>query len=277
MATPLRFLIIGDLIGDPGLALAQKWIPRLREEYKIDGVVVNGENSAKNGQGITSKGFELLKSLGVNVVTTGNHALDSKEVYALFKEREDLLRPLNFHPECPGRGYTFFNVGQHVVAVVNIHGRVFIKELLDCPFRMMDSVLTFLRHKTPIILVDFHAEATSEKRIFGLHLDGRVSVVVGTHTHVQTADEMILPKGTGYITDLGSSGSMHSVIGFSFEGAYRKMVVHPRLGKFEVETALPLVLTGIVASVDPETGKAVTIERIKVVDHELVVAKCNGK
>jgi 2',3'-cyclic-nucleotide 2'-phosphodiesterase len=273
MATPLRFLIIGDLIGDPGLALAQKWIPRLREEHKIDGVVVNGENSAKNGLGIHPKGYELLKSVGVNVVTTGNHALDSKESFSLFKERDDILRPLNFHPECPGRGYTFFNIGQYVVAVVNIHGRVFVKELLDCPFRMMDSVVTFLRHKTPIILVDFHAEATSEKRIFGLHLDGRVSAVFGTHTHVQTADEMILPRGTAYITDLGSSGSMHSVIGFAFEGAYRKMVVHHKLGKFEVDTTSPFVLTGIIVSVDPETGAALSVERVKVVDRELEVEK----
>ncbi|MBM3886852.1 TIGR00282 family metallophosphoesterase [Candidatus Dependentiae bacterium] len=277
MAQPLRFLIIGDLVGDPGLALAQKWIPRLREEHKIDAVIVNGENSAKNGQGITPKCFELLKNIGVNVVTTGNHAFDSKEVTSLFKERDDLLRPLNFHPECPGKGYTFLTIGQHMVAVVNIHGRVFVKELLDCPFRMMDSVLTYLRSKTPIILVDFHAEATSEKRIFGMHLDGRVSGVFGTHTHVQTADEMILPRGTGYITDLGCSGSMYSIIGFSFEGAYRKMVVHPRLGKFEVETNAPLVLTGIVLSVDPSTGQALNIERIKVVDHDLVVAKSASK
>lgn len=273
MAIPLRFLIIGDLIGDPGLALAQKWIPRLKAEQKIDAVVVNGENSAKNGLGIHPKGYDLLKSIGVNVITTGNHALDTKESLSLFKEREDILRPLNFHPECPGKGYTFFTIGAYVVAVVNIHGRVFVKELLDCPFRMMDSALTFLRSKTPIILVDFHAEATSEKRIFGLHLDGRVSAVFGTHTHVQTADEMILPKKTAYITDLGSSGSMHSVIGFAFDGAYRKMVVHHKLGKFDVETRSPFVLSGIVVSIDPESGAALSIERIKIVDQELVMEK----
>jgi metallophosphoesterase (TIGR00282 family) len=273
MATPLRFLMVGDLVGDPGIALAQKWIPRLRDEYKLDAVVVNGENSAKSGCGLQPKGYELLKEVGVDVITTGNHAFDAKESYALFKERADLLRPLNLHPECPGRGYTLFNIGQYTVAVVNIHGRVFIKELLDCPFRMMDSVLTFLRLKTPIILVDFHAEATSEKRIFGMHLDGRVSAVVGTHTHVQTADEMILPKGTGYITDLGSSGAMHSIIGFRFDGAYRKMVVHPRFGKFEVDTTPPFVFSAVMISVDPETGAAVAIERIKRVDHDLIVEK----
>lgn len=269
----LKFLVIGDLVGDPGLEMAQKWIPRLREEHKIDGIVVNAENSAKNGLGFTPKGFELLKSLGVDVVTTGNHAFDTKESFALFQERQDLLRPLNYHPECPGKGYSFFTIGQHTVAVVNIHGRVFVKELLDCPFRMMDSVLTFLRSKTPIILVDFHAEATSEKRIFGLHLDGRVSAVFGTHTHVQTADAMILPKGTGYITDLGAASSMHSVIGFNFEGAYRKMVVHPKMGKFDVATSSPFVLSGIVVSVQAETGLATDIKSIRVVDHDLVVKK----
>lgn len=272
MAT-LKFLIIGDVIGDPGIELAQKWIPRLKQEHKIDGIILNGENSAKNGNGIMPKGFETFKSVGVDVVTTGNHAFDTKESFALFQDRTDLLRPLNFHPECPGKGYTFFTIGQHLVAVVNIHGRVFVKELLDCPFRMMDSVLMFLRSKTPIILVDFHAEATSEKRIFGLHLDGRVSAVFGTHTHVQTADEMILPKGTAYITDLGSSGSMHSVIGFSFEGAYKKMVVHPKMGRFDVETKPPFVFSGIIVSVDTETGAALNIERVKVVDNDLVVAK----
>lgn len=269
----LKFLIIGDLVGDPGLGLAQKWIPKLREEKKIDAVIVNGENSAKNGSGIMPKGFELLKNVGVNVVTTGNHAFDTKESFSLFQEREDLLRPLNFHPECPGKGYTLFTLGQYVVAVVNIHGRVFVKELLDCPFRMMDSVLTFLRHKTPIILVDFHAEATSEKRIFGLHLDGRVSAVFGTHTHVQTGDEMILPQGTAYITDLGASGAMHSVIGFNFAGAYRKMVVHHKMGKFEVENTGPFVLSGIIVTVNPDTGAATDIERIRIIDHELVVKK----
>lgn len=273
MAELLKFLIIGDIVGEPGIALAQKWIPRLREEYKIDGVVLNGENSAKNGTGIMPQGFDLLKSIGVDVVTTGNHAFDVKESLPLFKNREDLLRPLNFHPECPGRGYTFFTIGRYTVAVVNIHGRVFIRELLDCPFRQMDSVLTFLQHKTPIILVDFHAEATSEKRIFGLHLDGRVSAVFGTHTHVQTADEMLLPRGTAYITDLGSSGAMHSVIGFGFDGAYRKMVVHHKFAKFEVDTAAPFVLCGIVVTVDAATGKAVGIERIKIVDNELVIKK----
>lgn len=271
----LKFLVIGDLVGDPGLGLAQKWVPRLKEELKIDAVVINGENSAKNGSGITVKGFEILKSIGCNVVTTGNHAFDTKESYSLFQSKEDLLRPMNFHPDCPGKGYTFFTLGQHLVAVVNIHGRVFVKELLDCPFRMMDSVLTFLRHKTPIILVDFHAEATSEKRIFGLHLDGRVSAVFGTHTHVQTADEMILPKGTAYITDLGASGSMHSVIGFNFEGAYKKMVIHHKMAKFDVDIRPPFVLSGITVSVDSETGLAVNIERVRIVDKDMVVTAKN--
>jgi 2',3'-cyclic-nucleotide 2'-phosphodiesterase len=273
MATTLRFLIIGDLVGDPGLMMAQKWIPILREQYKINAVIVNAENSAKNGTGVHPKGYELLKKVGVSVVTTGNHAFDVKESHPFFQERSDLLRPLNFHPETPGRGYTFFEVGTTTVAVVNIHGRVFVKELLECPFRMMDSVLTFLHHKAKIILVDFHAEATSEKKIFGLHLDGRVSAVWGTHTHVQTADECILPKGTGFITDLGSVGAQNSVIGFHFEGAYKKMVVHHKFGKFDVETTGPFVLSGIILEVDCETGKTISIERVRKLDNDLVVAK----
>src|SRR5438552_212414 len=142
MTGSLKFLFVGDLIGEPGLALFAKWVPVLKQEHALDAVIVNGENSAKNGSGITPQVIEFLKKHGATVITTGNHAFDSKDSYQAFNERDDLLRPLNYPSECPGKGYTTFTIGQHTVAVVNAHGRVFIKELMDCPFRAMESLLT---------------------------------------------------------------------------------------------------------------------------------------
>ncbi len=270
MAETLRLLFIGDVVGDPGIALFKKWMPQLVDKYRADGVIVNGENSAKSGCGITPQSIAGLKEGGATVITLGNHAWDSKDVYAALQERSDVVRPINYPSECPGKGYTLITIREHTVAIVNLHGRVFIKDLIDCPFRAIDSLLTFLKYKTPMVFVDFHAEATSEKKIMGLHLDGKISGIYGTHTHVQTADEMILPKGTSFITDLGCCGALNSVIGMQFESAFKKMVVHHKFGRFAVDTQGPFVLSGVCVEVDTATGKTVNIERIRVIDRDLV-------
>ncbi|MBX9831375.1 TIGR00282 family metallophosphoesterase [Candidatus Babeliales bacterium] len=271
MAQLLRFIFIGDVVGTPGISVFQKWVPKLKEQYNLDAVFVNGENSAKNGNGITPKTIQALKSAGATIITTGNHAFDSKDVYNAFNERDDVIRPANYPSTCPGKGYALANVNGQTVAVINIHGRVFVNELVDCPFRAVESLIEFLKHKTKIIFVDFHGEATSEKVTMGYYLDGKVSGVYGTHTHVQTADDRILPGGTSYITDLGFSGSLNSVIGMQYKSILNRFLIQHRFGKFQVESSSPLLLSGIFVEVDADTGKAVRFERIRIIDKDLIV------
>lgn len=271
MASPLRFLIIGDLIGNPGLAMFQKWALKLKQQYKADSIIVNGENVAKDGRGVSAKSIDVLKSYGADVITTGNHIWDNKEVFQPLQDRDDLIRPANYPSGSQGKGYALYTIGNQTVAVVNFLGRVFSREPLDCPFRSAESLVLMLKHKTKIIIVDFHAEATSEKNAMGLFLDGKVSCVVGTHTHIQTADQRILPQGTGFITDLGSSGALNSAIGFCFDGVIKRFMYHHKMGKFVVETTPPYVMSGIVVDIDPATGKATNIEPIRVIDETLSV------
>ncbi|MBY0353483.1 TIGR00282 family metallophosphoesterase [Candidatus Babeliales bacterium] len=271
MAQLLRFIFIGDVVGTPGISVFQKWVPKLKEQYNLDAVFVNGENSAKNGNGITPKTIQALKGAGATIITTGNHAFDSKDVYNAFNERDDVIRPANYPSTCPGKGYALATINGQTIAVINIHGRVFVNELVDCPFRAVESLIEFLKHKTKIIFVDFHGEATSEKVTMGYYLDGKVSGVYGTHTHVQTADDRILPGGTSYITDLGFSGSLNSVIGMQYKSILNRFLIQHRFGKFQVESSSPLLLSGIFVEVDADTGKAVRFERIRIIDKDLIV------
>jgi len=271
MATKIRFLCVGDIIGAPGMAMFQKWVPKLKEKHAIDAVIVNGENANKNGMGLTPRIIETLKEYGANVVTTGNHAFDQAEVYNALNERDDVIRPANYPPGCPGRGVAFFSVHGNPVAVVNLHGRVFVREMLDCPFRTIESLLTFVKTKTNTIILDLHAEATSEKRAIGGFVDGKVSCVFGTHTHVQTADEHILPRGTAYITDVGACNALHSVVGFQQDAVIQRLMIHHKMGKFTVENKGPLLLCAIIVDVDAGTGRALAIERVRVVDDTLTV------
>jgi metallophosphoesterase (TIGR00282 family) len=183
-------------------------------------------------------------------------------------ECPQLIRPANYPAVCPGKGYALCEVRGHTVAVMNLQGRTFMAQELDCPFRAADSLLTFLRSKTNIIFVDFHAETTSEKQGMAFYLDGRVSGVYGTHTHVQTADEMILPGGTSYITDLGFAGAKYSMLGMSKEPVLHKFLTQMR-AKFTVELTGPMVMNGIWVEVDASSGKTLTIERFKVIDEEI--------
>jgi len=269
MSEKLRFLIIGDIIGEPGQVMFQKWAPKLKEKYKINAIIVNGENAAKNGRGLHSKTVDFFRNNGASVVTTGNHVWAQRDFFNALNERNDVIRPANYPPGCPGKGYTFFELNGHTVAVINLMGRVFTHDMLDCPFRTVESLLTFIRTRTNLIFVDFHAEATSEKRVMGLHLDGKVSAVFGTHTHIQTADEHVMPGGTGYVTDLGGCGALYSAIGVEFGPVMERFMLHPNKSKFKVELRGPIVLSGMWVEVDTQTGKTTTIERIRIVDDEV--------
>jgi len=262
-------MFVGDVFGNPGVAVFQKWSTKLKEKYKLDAIIVNGENACKNGLGLTVKNADALRHSGAVAITTGNHVWEQRDFYSALDERSDVIRPANYPSGCPGKGHVIIDVAGHSVAIVNLVGRVFMRDFVDCPLRTMESLLTFLRTKTKLIFIDFHAEATSEKRLLGFFLDGKVSAVLGTHTHIQTADEQVLPKGTAYLTDVGSCGALNSILGMQYEGALRKAMYQNKMGKFAVELNGPIVFNGVCVSVDTETGLAVDIERIRFVDEEL--------
>jgi hypothetical protein len=262
--------MFGDLVGNGGCAVFQKHAQKLKKEYKADGIIVNGENSASNGRGITPKIVASLKHNGADVITTGNHAFQKKESYSYYSEHKDLLRPLNFPASCPGTGVTTFRINDITVGVINVQGQGFMNDNLSCPFRATESALAFLRDKTNIVVVDMHAETTSEKIGMAWYLDGKVSAVVGTHTHVQTADERILPGGTAFITDLGMAGAYNSMIGMKKEPVLFRMI-NQMPAKFEVETGPPYVISGVCIEIDTKTGHAIEIERFRVIDEELTV------
>jgi metallophosphoesterase (TIGR00282 family) len=264
----IRVLCIGDVVGPAGQAMYQKHIDKLRTDYAIDAVIVNGENSAPDGRGILPRIMHFFKHNGADVVTSGNHIWAKKEIYSYLSENTDLLRPANFPSLTPGVGVTTFSCKGQTIGVVNIQGRIFMREQVDCPFRTMDSILTYLKTRTKAIIVDFHAETTSEKAGMGYYLDGRVSAVFGTHTHVQTADERILPNKTAFITDLGMVGSYNSMIGMQKEPIINNFITQMPV-KFMVDITSPYILCGIVVEIDPYTGSALSIERIRIIDDEL--------
>jgi len=265
-----RVLFLGDLVGAPGCGMLQKHLPKLKQELALNAVLVNGENSAHDGKGITTRTMKFFKHNGVDLVTSGNHIWQKREIYAYLNEHKDLIRPANFPAGCPGVGSATFTSGHYTVGVINLQARTFMHQQVGCPFKTADSILTYLKTKTNIILVDFHGEATAEKLGLAYYLDGQVSAVVGTHTHVPTADERILPNGTAYVTDLGMAGALNSMIGMKKEPLIQSMLLQMPT-KFEVDTQAPLWMTGVVIDIDPATGKALAIERIKIVDHEFTL------
>jgi hypothetical protein len=255
----LRILAIGDIIGKPGRKAVKEILPGLCEEYNIDLVIGNGENAA-GGLGLTPGTAEELFDSGIDVITTGNHIWAYNEIIPYLDSELALLRPLNYPPMNPGRGYLLKNN----VLIINLVGRVFMGHV-DCPFRAMDQLLAEFEHKSIPIIVDFHAEATSEKVAMGRYLDGRVSAVLGTHTHVGTIDAHILPRGTAYVTDIGMVGPVDSVIGDDPDSVINRFLtqIPSRLsvGKGKVS------FDAILVEVNDKTNKAVDIKRIqKVVD-----------
>ena len=260
MTKPLTVICVGDVFGEPGRRAVQMLLPKLKKQHEADLAVVNVENSA-SGFGVTPLIARTFLEQGVDVMTSGNHIWDKKEIIEYIGKENLLLRPANYPPGTPGAGSIVVKAGPHKVAVLNLMGRVFLPQL-DCPFRKADEELERLRAETPIIVVDMHAEATSESQAMGWHLDGRVSVVVGTHRHVQTADERLLPKGTAYITDLGLTGPTDSVIGVEPELALARFL-SGMPNRFEPARG-PAMLQGVVIRIDPETGRGLSIERLRV-------------
>ncbi|ABP67718.1 metallophosphoesterase [Caldicellulosiruptor saccharolyticus DSM 8903] len=253
----MRFLAIGDVVGRPGRNVLKNSLSKVKENYRIDVVIANCENAA-GGNGLTKKVADELFDIGIDIMTMGNHVWSNKEIFSFIDSEQRIIRPANY-PEgtTPGRGYNIFEKNNIKFAVINLCGRVFMDNF-DCPFRKSDEILKKL--DINIIIVDFHAEATSEKIALGFYLDGRVSCVYGTHTHVQTADEKILPNGTAYITDIGMTGPCDSVLGVDKEIVIQKFVTMLPV-KFEVAKG-KAQFNGIVFEIDDSTGKAISIDRI---------------
>jgi metallophosphoesterase (TIGR00282 family) len=256
----MKIMMIGDVYGEPGRAALARLLPRLREQHRADFIVVNVENSA-GGFGVTQPIVETVLDLGVDVMTTGNHVWDKKDTASWIGKENRLLRPANYPAGTPGAGYVTVKAGPHRVTVINLMGRVFMNPI-DCPFRKAEAILEAVGSETPIRLVDFHCEATSESVAMGWWLDGKVSAVVGTHRHVQTADERVLPGGTAYITDLGMTGPTDGVIGVDREQILQRFLYQMPI-RFETAKG-PAALHGVVITVDPDTGKASDIERLRV-------------
>lgn len=258
----MNILAIGDVVGSVGCEFLRQRLPQLKKLKAVDLVIANGENSA-DGNGLTPASADFLFTSGVDVITTGNHAFRRRESYSLYDECETLIRPANF-PEgtTPGKGMCIVDMGRLQVAVINIMGTAFM-EALSCPFSTADRLIEKAKEQgAKIIIVDLHAEATGEKRAFGYYLDGRVSAVFGTHTHVPTADETVLPNGTGYITDAGMTGTIHSVLGVKTDIIIAKM--KDKLPQRFDLAAGDCKMDCILFEVDEKTGKTAAVERIEI-------------
>jgi len=260
----INILFVGDIIGKPGLQMVETWLPSLEKKYKADIIIANGENVAE-GKGCTEKEGKILFDLGVNVITGGNHTWDKHQSQEYLKIEPRSLRPLNYPKGTYGNGYYITETKKGKVAVINLQGRAFMPAI-DCPFRTADWVIKKLRSETKVLFIDIHAEATAEKLALANYLDGKVSAVIGTHTHVQTSDERILPQGTAYITDAGMTGPYESVIGMKTEAAVNRFLYQTPQ---KYQTAINDVhLSVVFIEVNSETGNALRIERIFFPDFE---------
>jgi len=259
----LNILIIGDIVGRPGRMAVRELVPQLKEREKLHFCIANAENAA-GGSGITAKIADELLSCGLNVLTSGDHIWKQKDVVDYINNTTALLRPANYPPEAAGNGYGVFplKINQDIkIAVINLQGRVFMQPNADCPFHAVNNILPNIQKQTNIIIVDLHAEATSEKVAMGWHLDGKASCVFGTHTHIQTADETILPKGTGYITDVGMCGPYDSVIGRQTDRVLSAFITGMPF-PFDVAKN-DIRVCGVIVTIDSKTGKALRIKRIQ--------------
>lgn len=255
----MKILAIGDLIGNAGIQELSKRLPQIRKDKNIDFVIVNGENSAE-GMGMTEKNFKDILAQNIDVITMGNHTWGKKDIFK-FIDHPKLIRPANYPEGVVGKGYNIYNFRNKKIAVINLIGRVDMNVLSENPFIIAKKIIEKIENQVDIIVVDFHAEATAEKIAMGNYLDGKATIVYGTHTHVQTADEQILPKGTGYISDIGMTGPKNSVIGMDIKASIKRF-----------ETTLPeryriatgeCKLNGVIFDVDDETNKVKNIERVK--------------
>ncbi|MCH5586417.1 TIGR00282 family metallophosphoesterase [Shimazuella sp. AN120528] len=257
----MRLLMIGDIVGKVGQDTLRTYLPELRQTYQPDVVVVNGENAAINGRGITRDIYRGFLSLGIDCVTMGNHTWGQSEIFDFIEDEERIIRPANYPEGTPGRGYTIISTTKGKVVIINLMGRTYAASSLDCPFRTADNILNRISGN-PYILVDMHAETTSEKQALTWYLDGRVSAVVGTHTHVQTADERILPKGTGYLTDIGMTGPYNGVIGMEVDAVVRRFVTQLPV-RFEVSKE-GFMLQGVLIDFDTSNKRTKKMKRIRI-------------
>lgn len=257
----IRILVVGDIVGKPGRRIVREALPLVQAQLEVTWVIANAENAA-GGSGLTVQLAEELLNAGVNVITTGDHVWKKKEILQIIEQEPRILRPLNFPPRTPGHGwYCYEGPNNEPIAVICLLGRVFMKPL-DCPFRCVDEALEEIGSRAQVIFVDMHAEATSEKIAMGRYLDGRVTCVFGTHTHVATADECLLPNGTAYITDIGMTGPMESILGRRIDRVLQA-TIKQLPAPFEVAKHNP-ELHGAIIDVQPGTGAALSIQRISV-------------
>jgi metallophosphoesterase (TIGR00282 family) len=256
----MKILCIGDIVGDKGVDKAVEFIAKYK---KVDCIVANIENSnQKGGRGFSEYAFTHLTASGVTVFTGGNHSFDNKHTYHLYSNK-NLLRPCNFPSEALGKGHTIVNIDgiENPIVIINVQLRVFMRELLGCPFRAVESILALYKNYSPIFIIDLHGEATAEKITFAYHFDGKVSAIFGTHTHVQTADERIMPLGTGYITDVGMVGALHSSLGVKLEKTLFNFM-HQMPILFELEEQGEYVFSAIEFDIDERTKKCNSVNRI---------------
>jgi metallophosphoesterase (TIGR00282 family) len=261
----MNILFIGDIMGRSGRDAVFELLPDIKNEYNIDYTIANGEN-ASGGLGMNSRGYDELRRAGVDFFTMGNHTFSKKDVIRLFNEGENIVRPANLDGENPGEGMAIVNIGNGIkLAIINLIGRIYINDNNASPFFTADELVKKAKEKTNNIIIDFHAEATSEKEALGYYLDGQVSAVLGTHTHIQTADERILPNGTAYITDVGRTGVRDSVLGLDKDVSISRFILPPDTKKppFNVATGKSH-LSAVIIKIDEETGKAEEIRRICV-------------
>lgn len=257
----MNILVIADIVGRPGRRAIKGLLPGIQKEHNIDFVIANAENAA-GGRGLTRQVMDELLASGIDVLTMGNHVWDNKDIFSFVDDEFRLVRPLNYPPYCPGQGYHVYTGGANKkIAVINVVGRVFLPPL-DCPFRGVEDVLEEIQGQSDIIIVDFHAEATSEKLAMGYYFDGKVTAVLGTHTHIQTADERILPGGTAYITDLGMTGPLESILGMDKDMVINK-IIYQRPVRLEVASGTA-ILQGAILNIDDNNNQVQKIDRISL-------------
>lgn len=263
----MNILFIGDIYGSLGREIVKRNLPKIKEQYSINFVIANGENAA-HGKGITEKMYKEFLELGINVVTMGNHTFDNWDIFNFIENARNLIRPANLDISIPGKGYEIYNYNNYKIAVINLIGRTFMNPA-NCPFRTFDEIYNKVKDITPIIIVDFHAEATSEKIAFGYYVDGRVTAIIGTHTHVATADYRLLPKGSAYITDVGMCGPLNGVIGVEKESVITRFI-DGLPTRFKPVEEGDIQFNSVLININNKTNLATKIERISYFDKKLL-------
>ncbi|MGK0552085.1 TIGR00282 family metallophosphoesterase [Enterococcus faecalis] len=257
----MRILFIGDVVGSLGRATLTTYLPQLKKKYRPQVTIANGENAAA-GRGITGKIYKKFLQDGVDVVTLGNHTWDNKDIFEFIADAKKMIRPANYPKQAPGQGLVFVKVNQLELAVINLQARTFMVDL-DDPFQKAEELIQEAQQRTPLIFIDFHGETTSEKQAMGWFLDGRVSAVIGTHTHVQTNDARLLPQGTAYLSDVGMTGPYDGILGMKREPIIEKFrTALPK--RFEVIESGRAILSACLIEVDDQTGRAKSIETIQI-------------